>query len=212
MKARFLVILAVMAAAFVPVSSSFAADGSGESESKAENTGDKQYDDPVAEAKANALNQRYVRILSNLDTQEAQHFMIIVANYNIISTVKAVQEDVGEASKACVDNNKSMKDSINNRFDAWKSAIASPMVDANAGIQNMIMAQDYLPKAEFQTLFDLIEETRRYNSSRFETTPVTTPEACEFMVSKMDETQDQMVAMLNATQASYPAARKQPQE
>lgn len=212
MKARFLVILAAMAVAYVPVSSSFAADNAETNKSKAENTGDKQYDDPVAEAKASALNQRYVRVLSKLDSQEAQHFMIIVANYNIISTVKAVQEDVGEASAACISNNKSMKDDITNRFDAWKSAVATPMVDANAGIQNMIMAQNYLPKAEFTSLFALIEDTRKYNSSRFETTPVTSPEACEFMVSKMDETQDQMVGMLNATLASYPAARKQPEE
>lgn len=168
--------------------------------------------DPVARAKAEALNEKMVRILTKLDTQQAQHFMIIIANYNIIGTVKAVEEDVQNAAHACSENNSSMADTISTRFGEWKKAISSHMVEAEANVQNMVIAQDYAPKAEFDNIFSMIEDVRAYNSSRFEKTPVTTPAGCEFMLSKLEETQKNMISLLSATLASFPTAREKSQE
>lgn len=169
-------------------------------------------DDPVAKAKAKALNAKYVSVLANLDTQEAQHFAIVVVNQNLISTVKAVEEDVAHAVAGCAENNKGMADAVNGRFSVWKEAVRGPMGEAESNVNNMILAQDYLSKEDFSELFGLIDDVRKYNSSRFEKTPVTTPEACEFMLTKMDETENQMIGMLRATLASYPSAQKKNQD
>ncbi len=201
--------------AFSPQSPVYAADnGSGTSNSDSSATKalpEKEIKDPVEKARKNALTKRYVSILSKLDTKEAQHFMIIVTNYNMISTVNAVEEDVMQAAKACKENNKDMVDAIDEHKKKWEDALKAPRQEAKANINNLILAQSYLPKEQFHSLFNLIDETRRYNSSRFEKTPVTTPEACEFMLSKMEETQSNMVSMLKATLASYPSARSKSQ-
>lgn len=168
--------------------------------------------DPVAKAKSKALNNKYVSVLANLDSREAQHFAIVIVNQNLIGTVKAVEEDVAMAVKGCAANNKQMADTVNNRFAQWKEAVKAPMTEAQANVDNMVLAQNYLSKEEFTNLFGLIDDVRKYNSSRFEKTPVTTPEACEFMLSKMDETEQHMVGMLRATLASYPAAQQKTQE
>ncbi len=169
-------------------------------------------DDPVAKAKSKSLNNKYVSILANLDTREAQHFAIVIVNQNLIGTVKAVEEDVAVAAKGCAENNKQMADTINARFAQWQEAVKAPMQEAQANVDNMVVAQTYITKEQYTELFGLIDDVRKYNSSRFEKTPVTTPEACEFMLSKMDETQENMVGMLRATLASYPAAQQKTQE
>ncbi|MCB1839897.1 MAG: hypothetical protein H6858_06605 [Rhodospirillales bacterium] len=168
--------------------------------------------DPVAEAKNDALNKKYASVMANLDTKEVQHFAVVVVNYNLISTVKAVQDDIQGAVDGCAKNNKQMAETVNSRFGKWKDAVKGPMAEAQANVNNMVLAQSYLSQSEFSNLFGLIEDVRSYNSSRFEKTPVTTPEACEFMLSKMDETQDHMIGMLKATLVSYPSAREKAQE
>lgn len=169
-------------------------------------------EDPVAKAKNQALNNKYVSILANLDMREAQHFMIVVVNQNLIGTVKAVEEDVAMAAKGCAENNKQMADTVTARFAQWQEAVKGPMQEAQANVDNMVVAQTYITKEQYTELFGLIDDVRKYNSSRFEKTPVTTPEACEFMLSKMDETQENMVGMLRATLASYPSVQQKTQE
>lgn len=187
-------------------------DSSKQAEAPSSTDDSDKIEDPEIKAKSKALNSKYVSVLSNLNTQEAQHFAILVVNQNLIGTVKAVEADIALAVKGCADNNKEMAGTVNNRFAAWKEAVKAPMQEAQANIDNMILAQSYLPKEEFESLFGLIEEVREYNSSRFEKTPVTTPEACEFMLSKMDETEKNMTGMLRATLASYPSAQQKNQE
>lgn len=183
-----------------------------ENEAPSSTDDSEKIEDPVAKAKSKSLNNKYVSILANLDTREAQHFAIVIVNQNLIGTVKAVEADVAMAAKGCAENNKQMADTINARFAQWQEAVKGPMQEAQANVDNMVVAQTYITKEQYTELFGLIDDVRQYNSSRFEKTPVTTPEACEFMLSKMDETQENMVGMLRATLASYPSAQQKTQE
>jgi len=168
--------------------------------------------DPVFKEKESALTKKYVSVMANLDTREVQHFAIVIVNYNLVSTVKAVQEDILNAVEACAQRNPEMADVVNARFAKWKDAVGVPMTEAEANVNNLVLAQDYLPQNEYENIFGLIEDVRKYNSSRFEKTPVTTPEACEFMLSKMDETQEHMISMLKTTLLSLPSAREKAQQ
>ena len=73
-------------------------------------------------------------------------------------------------------------------------------------------AQDYMPINEFGMIFGLIDEVRASDSSQFERIPLTTPEACEFMMSKMDETEQSMGQLLLVTQVSLPNLLRKTQE
>lgn len=166
----------------------------------------------LAKARLEALMSQVNGIKKTLGQAELVHFGIIYGNYNIYSTVKAVHDDVEEAVNACAENNPDMKDQLEARWGVWTKSVNANMKEAYANINAMTMAQDYAPQDNMKRIFALIDETRKANSSRFETLPVTTPEACEFMLSKMDETQDNMNMMLIATIKSYPAIMKSMQE
>lgn len=166
----------------------------------------------LAKARLEALNGQIRGIKGNLGQAEMAHFGIIYGNYNIYSMVKAVREDVGNAVKGCIENNPDMEKQLGVRWDKWTNSVDANMKEAWANINAMVMAQNYAPQDNMTRIFALVDETRKANSSRFETIPVTTPEACEFMLSKMDETQDNMNLLLIATIKSYPSIMKSMQE
>ena len=168
--------------------------------------------DPVAEAKIKALNERLSAVSNRLDKNQARHFFVMYSNYTIISTVRAVEKDVQKAVETCAENNRDLRAELNARFSSWQNAVDGPMKEAMGGINNMIAAQNYASRDEIEDVFRLVEETREYNSSRFEKIPVSTKEACEFMMSKMRETQGNMAAMLKATLVSYPATIQRDQQ
>lgn len=225
MKRTCLGLFAFLALTCAPVSGAFAEEQKGGATAEASATeaqiqgggetskrSDPEIDDPVVKEKQSALNKKYVSVMATLDTREVQHFAVVIVNYNLVSTVKAVQEDISNAVEACAQHNPEIADAVNARFAKWKEVVGVSMGEAQANVNNMVLAQDYLPQNEYENIFGLIEDVRKYNSSRFEKTPVTTPEACEFMLSKMDETQEHMVSMLKATLVSYPSAREKAQE
>jgi len=166
----------------------------------------------LAKARLEALKGQLYGIKGNLGQAELSHFGIIYGNYNIYSTVKAVREDVSDAVAACIENNPEMEPQISARWGKWAKSVDKNMKEAWANINAMTLAQDYAPQDNMKRIFALIDETRRANSSRFETVPVTTPEACEFMISKMDETEDNMNMLLITTIKSYPLIMKAMQE
>ena len=168
--------------------------------------------DDVVKAQTKVMREKVSGLLKTLDQTEVQHFMTMYANYNIYSMVKAVSNDVSSAVDACAENNKDMADDLHSRFSKWENSVGSAMKDTNDNIQNMALAQAYVSQSELKTLFGLVDDIRSVNSSRFETTPVTTKEACEFMMSKMDETQVSMNGLLKATLASYPNLLKKNQK
>lgn len=158
------------------------------------------------------LTERVSNVMKTLDQKEAFHFMTVYANYTLVSTVKAVREDVSDAVTKCAENNKSMKGDLDNRFAKWEQGVGSRLEDAEANINNMTIAQNYISQADLQSIFAQVDKMRAINSSNFEKTPVTSPEACEFMMSKMDETEDSMKQLLQVTLQSYPNILEQTQE
>jgi hypothetical protein len=164
------------------------------------------------QAKMDALTTKVADLIKTLDLNQIQHFTVIYANYNIVSLVKAVEADVGNAVKACGDNNPAMKDKMSERFKEWEKSVTQPITEAEANINNMVIAQTYISQQEVKNIFALVDETRAKNSSQFEKVPVTTPEACEYMLGKMDETQKSMVQMLQSTLVSYPSMLEKTQK
>ena len=168
--------------------------------------------DALVKAQNETLKGMVSDLVPTLTRDETAHFISMYKNYTIYSMVKAVDKDVENAVSKCADNNKSMADELDSRFEEWEKKIRVTLKEAHANINNMAISQSYVPQSNLKTMFGLIEEIRSVNSSRFETTPVTTPEACEFMISKMDETEESMGRMLKETLSSYPDLLKATQQ
>src|SRR5262245_16837626 len=72
------------------------------------------------------------QIAVNLNPDEQKHFFLLYNNYNLIGTVKMVQEDVGNAVKACSEANPDMKEGLDSRFSEWNTAVNPVIKDAES--------------------------------------------------------------------------------
>lgn len=152
-----------------------------------------------------AINQRISR-------EQHDHFMRVYGNYNLIETVSAVRHDVESAVQACSENNPHIKDKLEERYTEWDSAIDPIMTESKANLENMILAQDYATTEELNEIFNSFTEVRTAATKQIEKIPVTTEEACLFLLGKMDETQEYMMKMLKSTLISLPPAAGQTEE
>ena len=166
----------------------------------------------LAKAQSDALQDRMSGIMKGLDEAELTHFMVMFTNYNMYSVVKAVRNDISNAVDGCSKNNPEMEEDLRAKFTKWDTNVGGSMKEVDSNIKSMALAQDYISQNELNLIYGLVDETRALNSSQFEKTPVTTPEACEFMISKMDETQENMIRLLSATMQSYPNMLKKTQK
>lgn len=147
-------------------------------------------------------------LMKRVGEEEQRHFYTIYSNYNLIGTVQVVQRDVGKAIAKCEENNPDMKDDLEARHASWLSVVDPLIKDARASIDNMVIAQDYVSKEFFERVFAAVDQTRRRTQDEINKIPVSTPEACTYLINKMDETQEKMVSMLRSTLISYPQALK----
>ncbi len=164
---------------------------------------------------AQQINIKMADLIGKLDENSMQHFMTMYTNYNIIETVKIVRDDVGTAIKACGKNNPAMKKELRARFTDWKKEINPIIKDANGNYKNMMIAQDYAKDSELKEIFDFIDTARTETSRQFKKIPVTSKEACTYLLNKMDETQPGMKKLLESTltpiESSIPTSEEAPQ-
>lgn len=138
-------------------------------------------------------------ITEGLGEEEKKHFFMASNNHNLIGTVRMVQGDVGNAIKKCGENNPDMKDKLAARYAEWNDAVNPVLKEADDTLGNMIVAQSYAKPKDLKELFEAMDDTREKAQSRIEKIPVTTPEACQYLLEKLNETQESMLTILHAT-------------
>lgn len=143
-------------------------------------------------------------IAEKLSPGEQKHFLVLYNNYNLIGTVKMVQTDVGNAVAACGKENPDMKEALETRVAQWNAAINPVIKDAEANVDNMVVAQEYAKPADFKKLFKSLDKTRKLASEQVEKIPVTTKDACEYLLEKMNDTETNFVRLLRGTLMSAP--------
>ncbi len=139
-----------------------------------------------------------------LEPEQMRHFYFVYNNYNLVNTVKTVRTDVSNAINACGENNPEMKGKLDSRFRQWADAIEPAMKEAEANINNMVFAQSYAPPKDIRHIFGLVDATRIETAAKLKKVPVTSAEACQFLLNKMNDTQESMLSLLRATLISYP--------
>ncbi len=206
-------VLTAIFASFIGVAGVFAqaADAASNNE-PASSQGEALDDRELARAQSEALTDQVGNIMKGLAADEINHFMVVFTNYNMYSIVVNVRKDVQNAIKLCGENNKEMKSELDSRFESWDEAVSEGMEQSWSNIESLGLAQDYISQNDLKMVYALVEKTRSTDSSQFKKIPLTTPEACEFMLSKMDETQNSMLLLLRATNQSYPAILKKNQK
>jgi predicted nucleic acid-binding Zn-ribbon protein len=207
----------------VPAAPVFAAAPAASDEEPAQETADEdgkkeeaapaQEEDPEilkrreeAERASEAAYSKMNKLLMRLSPPEQKHFIMMYTSHNVIQTVRVVQEDVGKAVAECGKNNPDMKEEMDAEHKEWNEAVNPVLKEAQANIDNMVVAQEYAPKAEMKSIFKAVDHARDETNDQIDKIPVTTPEACEYLLGKMEETKNNMVTMLKTTLMTFPRA------
>lgn len=156
------------------------------------------------EKKTSPVVEAYDAFTKDFNDMDKRHFGVMYGNYNMVKVVETVRGSVDSAVKACGEKNPDMKEPLDTRFGKWKAAVEPVLKEAEVNINNMTFAQSYAPPEKIKEMFKLVDDTRAEQDSKVDKVPVTTPEACDFLLKQMDETQDNMVKLLNATLISLP--------
>lgn len=151
-----------------------------------------------------SVNSRVMAITKDLDKNSERHFYTIYGSYNVIKVVEDIQAQVGAAVDKCIDANPDMKDALKDRFIAWEDALEPVIDEAEGNVDNMIAAQEYTKPRDIRKLLKFADEARAKKNEDLDKYPVTTPEACEYLRVKMDETQENLITLLESTLISFP--------
>jgi hypothetical protein len=142
----------------------------------------------------------------DFDEASARHFTIVYSNYNMLKVVETVQDDVEMAVDKCTSANPAMKDQLSARHTAWKDKIKPVLNEAEQHINTMVLSQEYAKPKDIRDFFKKIDKERKAHDREVKKVPVTTQEACEYLLKTMDSTEQQLVELLQATLVSTPQA------
>lgn len=220
---RLLLLLAVIPCfTFGAVGSSFAQDngnadeqaGQEASSDVATEKGDKnQASKTQARAmdpEVRALNKSLAELTMDLDDNDRRHFYTLYNNNNLISTVTYVRDHIGEAIDACSENNPDMEDDLRARYKKWTDAVNEKLEEAEAQVENMVLVQEYASDDAINEVLKQADDLRAKTQENVERIPVTSPEACEYLLNKMDETQETMLRYLGTVLVAMPQAMEAP--
>ena len=200
----FLILLLMLLAGFaVPA---IAADAEAPAEEQPVPEMEAEKKDPEVEKQEEQIRTVYDMmedLSKDLPERDQKHFYLIYTNYNLIQTVKMVQDDVEKAVKECGVNNPDMKTAMDERFKSWNDAVTPALAEADGNVDNMVAVQEYAQPGEIRKILKELDKTRKKSIKQIEKIPVTTPEACDYLRNKMDETQESMMGLLTATLAPF---------
>ncbi len=160
-------------------------------ETKVKTTGDEKAETPVTK-----LEDLTNSMMDGLDEEQLKQFAAIRLAHGVLRSVKEVQSSVGRAVTACVEENPTLKDSMETRFRSWKSAIRPVLKKGEDRVAKMIILQDYAKPSEVRSYLTSFDEAIAYREKNIEKKPVTEKASCEAMLEKMDETQERLLDLM----------------
>lgn len=192
--------LAVMMYASFPVSGAMAQDSQGQTSAQ------QAQEEEEPDAATLAYQRTMGALAQNLSKDDLMHFSVLNTEYYMVSTVKLWMKEVNHAIDGCEKNNPSMKSDMEERRDELAKAMEKPLSDAEKNLSNMMLAQTYAKPEDVKAMLAQGDDLREKKSSIFKTMPVTTPEACKYILVKTKEVQDNMIGLLNMSTKLYSKA------
>lgn len=138
-------------------------------------------------------------LIDPLSDKDKESFFILRNKYSIIRTIGVVERDIGNAVKACSKENPDMKDKMNQRFSEWKSSV-NPIIDAaKKQLDKDLEAQKIVDVKEAKKVFKLNDAAFEYSEKQITKKPVSSKEACEGLLASMNDTENNMIGLLQET-------------
>ena len=138
---------------------------------------------------------------------QKHHFTSLFGAHNIVRTVEIVHKDVGGTAQKCVAKHEDLQAEMAMRYQKWEQELSMILKEARANIDNMIMAQDYLPSENVKEFLTQIDQQRTEMLNQQERVHLSSHESCQHLMETIEETQERFTQLLRQTLISH-AVRK----
>lgn len=152
------------------------------------------------------LHKKIEALTAPLDEVQKSHFMMIYNNHNLLNVVSTIEDDVKNAVDACGENNPDIKQKMRGRYDEWQAVLKPVKREARAHLDNMILVQDYTKSTDVMEVLNISNSVRIETANQFKKVPVSDLKACNYLYTKMTETEDQLLRLLRSTMITLPDA------
>lgn len=143
-----------------------------------------------------ALEARSLELSKTLKEEELKHLFYIRETFGSTRAVKVVRRDVEKAVKACAKENPDMRTTLTERFSNWAGAIDPVLESKNKEIDAAIAEQTYLKPKDIKDYLKMIEKAADNVDKGITKTPITTPQACNGLLTSMDHTQKTLAELI----------------
>ena len=157
-------------------------------------------DKPIAEKQEETPITKWIAaensLLDTMPKSNQEVFFVLRNKHSVIRTLWVVHRDIKNAVKACGKNNKDLKKPMQERLEDWENAVLPILKDADKLLKVEVKEQEAFHASDYNHVIKLNDEAYKFSESKIEKTPVTTQGACEGLLASMDETEDNLVSIL----------------
>jgi hypothetical protein len=164
---------------------------------------------PAAAKEEPALKKEVTPITKWIDAENAmidplndldkESVFILRQKHSVIRVIGVVERDIDSAVKSCGKANPDMKAAIEGRFTQWKNAVDPVIATAKKNLTTEIEKQTIVNEAQFKKVLKLNDEAFEYGDKKTAKQPVSSKEACEALIESMNDTEDDMITLLQDT-------------
>lgn len=154
---------------------------------------------PKVGEKLIALEEYTAGLLKGLKPQQAQYIFQLRQEFGVIRSIQVVQKDIGKAVESCGNEHEDLKAPIMARYESWKAAVAPKLNAADNALKKAIGRQSFRPTVRVSMLLDHVEAAFEERDAQLEKVPVTTKDACQILQDSMDNTQENLLNLLDET-------------
>lgn len=149
----------------------------------------------------NELNLRLRKtaeaLFTNLSTQEMKDAYQLRNQHGIIKSVESVRQDLVNSTQSCIENHSDKRAEITDSFNRWKNEINPRLEKASINLDKRITENKAMPESLFRKYLALIERMAETADSKVQKDYITSKEACDFLVKKLETSRDELSGVLN---------------
>ncbi len=149
----------------------------------------------------NELNLRLRKtaeaLFTNLSTQEMKDAYQLRTLHGIIKSVESVRQDLVNSTQSCIENHPDKRAEITDSFNRWKNEINPRLEKAAVTLDKRITENKAMPESLFRKYLALIDRMAETADSKVQKDYITSKEACDFLVKKLETSRDELSGVLN---------------
>lgn len=135
-------------------------------------------------------------LLATLPKENQKVFFILRNKHSTIRAIRVVHSDIKNAVRACGKENPPLKKEMNARLKSWEKSVFPILKNADSFLKKELKEQEAFHVADYKHVTKLNDKAYEFSESKIEKTPVTTEKACRSLLQSMDDTEDNLISLL----------------